>query len=153
LFSNVVSRRLIHLFLVGAALASACSRQKNDAVQEPARPAAAKPVSELLGSPSANIAPLAPPSGAAPSVETAGSAAPSVAQEPGALAPNERQIVEDLQAALQAYYLKNVDSPNRFTAPRSLDELVRSGILKRLPNSPPGKKIVYHPENWLVTIE
>jgi hypothetical protein len=145
------------LLLAGTALIPACSRQKTDAVQEAPKAAVSKPVSELLSTPADNASPVEPPpSGPAPgpAAETPSAVAstPETAP-PGTLAPSEREIIENLQAALKAYYLKNVNSPDHYAAPRSLDELVRSGILKSLPNPPPGKKFVYHPENWQVTIE
>lgn len=134
-------------------MAPACSRQKTEAVQEAPR-VPSKPVSELLSSPAGQAPPAVPAPTEAPAAPVS-SPSPTAAEpaSPGIVAPNERQIIEDLQAALQAYYLKNVNSPNHLIAPRTLDELVKSGILKSLPNPPAGKRIVYHPENWLVTIE
>jgi hypothetical protein len=63
------------------------------------------------------------------------------------------QIVDQLQAALEKYYLANVSKPTRREAPKTLQELVKGGFLRKLPTAPAGKKIVYHPENWLVTVE
>jgi len=71
----------------------------------------------------------------------------------GSKVQGEEQIIESIQAALSAYYLANVNTPNKFKAPPTLDALVKGGQLRQIPNAPPGKKIVYHPESWQVTIE
>jgi predicted HTH transcriptional regulator len=68
-------------------------------------------------------------------------------------AAKEEQIVEQYKEALSQYYLANASSPTRHLAPKTLQELVTKGILKRLPAAPPGKKIVYRPESWEVVIE
>jgi hypothetical protein len=130
----------------------ACSKK------EPAPDANARPAAPAAVSVSAEGTPDAPPppsAGAppAPGADTApppGDPGPSTATNPS---PADDRIVDDLQAALQAYYLANVGSSDRFTAPKTLDELVKKGFIKKIPAAPAGKKIVYRPENWQVTVE
>lgn len=80
-------------------------------------------------------------------------AQPNVQPDPPPGSPNESEIVDQLQDALSKYYLANVSSPTRFTAPKTLQELVTKGFLRKLPAAPSGRKIVYHPESWQVVIE
>ena len=131
------------LFLAGVILAG-CSRARQEPQPEAVKLAPApKPASVQA---SANA--LAPPPSPA---SASGQGADPVSAH--ALTASEEQIVEELQAALEKYYLANVGSATRFSAPRRLDELVQRGVLRKLPAPPPGRKIVYHPETWQVTIE
>src|SRR5262249_43229855 len=97
-------RFVILALLVGAGL-TACSKK------EPA-PAGPRPEAPKAVSISAETTPEAPPPPTAPAsaIETApaaGDATPSTSVNP---TPTEDRIVDDLQAALQAYYLANVNS-------------------------------------------
>lgn len=52
-----------------------------------------------------------------------------------------KDALEVVTQAAQSFFIAND------RAPKSLDELVNSGYLKKLPAPPPGKKYVYTPED------
>jgi hypothetical protein len=120
----------------------------------PAEPRSA-PKSVSVGADAPTAEPTVPANTAPPPPQNqvATSSEPGTAPANANITASDEQMAEELQAALQKYYLENVNSPTRFAAPRTLDELVKRGIIKRIPTPSPGKKIVYHPENWLITIE
>ncbi len=137
------------LLLAGLAL-SGCGRPKDSTPPPAAQPAApAQSVSSLI-----DAGPTPPPAPvAAPAPEVPAAAANSGEAPTAPTAQSEQQIRETISAALQAYYLANVGSANKFQAPPTLDALVKGGQLRQIPSAPPGKKLVYHPDRWEVTIE
>jgi hypothetical protein len=156
----IAGRPLAFLTLLLVAMFfSGCGRTSD--VQAPAAPAPAPKVSVgdiAAQAPSEATPPPTPaPATVVADAPAAGSPAdaPAAAGSGAAGASNlaEDQIVEQLQGALQQYYLANAASPARFTAPKTLEELVSKGFLKKIPAAPPGKRIVYRPENWQVLIE
>lgn len=134
------------VLILSLGLLAACSPKAQEAAPRTPAPTAVSVSAETPEAPP----PPSTTAGAPEAPPVAGDPAPSAPANP---TPAEDRIVDDLQAALQAYYLANANAPDRFSAPKTLDELVKKGLIKKIPTAPPGKKIVYHPENWQVTIE
>ncbi|HEY1171628.1 MAG TPA: hypothetical protein VGH19_09680 [Verrucomicrobiae bacterium] len=123
------------LVLTGV-LASGCGGDESEDSTSPAQPSPAQAVQ-----PTADIStptPVAPPPPGAASVGTpVGQATP---EAPEMTVPS-KDALEVVTMATQSFFIAND------RAPKSLDELVSSGYLKRLPVPPVGKKYVYDAEN------
>ncbi|HEY1171630.1 MAG TPA: hypothetical protein VGH19_09690 [Verrucomicrobiae bacterium] len=81
--------------------------------------------------------PVAPPPVSAPPTATG---TPTTPEAPEMTVPS-KDALEVVTMATQSFFIAND------RAPKSLDELVSSGYLKRLPVPPVGKKYVYDAEN------
>jgi len=115
------------------------------------------------GTPSAGLTPAVPPP---PGIAPAG--VPANIEQPGVSdpkAPNfdsaspnydpklPDQIVAQITGALQQCNVDRMGTPQGNIAPKTLQELVKLGYLRKVPVPPPGKKIVYVPDNWEVRVE
>ena len=123
----------------------------DDDMIAPAAPAAAPVVADTLSAaPVASPASTPPPSGSAPA--TMEPAAPDLFNSYKVSAdgsPNKTDV-EALQAVVDGYAF----GPDGLGAPplKTLDDLVTSGYIKRLPPPPKGMKWAYDSPKWKVSV-
>jgi len=71
----------------------------------------------------------------------------SVAPPPSAVAPGEKETtLEEMSYAVQAWFT------SRGAAPKSLQELVKAGFIKKLPTPPPGQEFALDTQNLRVVL-
>ncbi len=71
----------------------------------------------------------------------------TVAPPPSTAAPGEKeQTLEEMSYAVQAWFT------SRGAAPKSLEELVKAGFIKKLPTPPPGQQFALDTQNLRVVL-
>jgi len=128
------------LVTVSIALLGAGCKEEPEVVVVP--PAAQSSDAAISMTPQGSEAVAPPPVAAATTAPIEGASAPGATAE----VPS-KDALETVTRALQSFYVAHD------RAPKSLDELLASGFLRKLPAPPAGKKYVYKPEIANIALE
>lgn len=121
--------------MLAVLLSAGCGNKNADTTVSKPAPGAMPKVNGNAGAPKeaapAADAPAPPPAPDAAAATPQPAAAPAEGEAPS------QDVVQTVLGAVQSYVIANSKNP------KDLDELVRTGFLKRIPPTPPGKKLVY----------